>query len=99
MVACTKSDLDLICNLILGRLQTGHGLTMSSLGKGELTYWQSTRICKQQLMQLGLHHTAWMEPVPSRADGEMLLLTVGVCGAVLQRKRGGQGRCAVVSQP
>lgn len=83
MVACTKSDSDLICNLILGRLQTGNELTMSNLGKGELTYWQPSRICKQQLMQLGPHHTAWMELVPSKADSDTWPLTLSVCGAVL----------------
>lgn len=29
-------------------------------------------------MQLGPHRTAWMELVPSRADGHTLTLTVGV---------------------
>lgn len=59
-------------------LQTGRELTVSHLGKGELSYWQPSGRCKEQVMQLSPHHTAWMELVPSSADSNTLPLTVGV---------------------
>lgn len=81
MVACTKSDG------VFQKRKTGHDLTMSHLGKGELSYWQPSGRRKKQVMQLDLHCTAWMELVPSRTDSNKLSLTVGVRGAVLQRRR------------
>lgn len=59
-------------------LQTEHELTMSYLGKGELSYWQPYGRCKEQVMQLGPHRTAWMELAPSRADSNMLPWSVGI---------------------